>query len=265
VNPNLHRFAILVAVCALLLVVSGVVVTAQAPDRSFEPAHKLTGEAVGTLAVVLAVWLIVAIPTTGVRLLGGLIVALTAAAAVSGTVPATAGSTALHATVAQLFFALTWAAVVVTSRGWTEDKEPVKDQGWPSLRSLAVVMPVFVMLQVGLGAMVRHAAGDVVLWHLAGAMVVALLILCECMFVTQPYPKHTTLRPAASLLLALTCTQVFLGIARYTVLMINKASPMVNLLSGGAHVAVGAMTLAATLGLSLQIRHNVFRPAPAPE
>jgi heme A synthase len=265
VNPNLHRLAILVAVCALLLVVSGTIVFTMAADRSLEPAHKLSGEVVGTLAVVLAIWLMVAIKTTGARVLGALMVAMTAVTAVFGAMPATPNSTALHAGSAQVYLALLWAAVVVTSRGWTEDCVQVKDQGWPALRSLAMAMPVFVLIQVALGSMVRHNAGDVVLWHLAGAMIVALLILCECMFVTQPYPKHATLRPAANLLLAVTCTQVFLGIARYTVLMINKFSLTVNVISAGAHVAVGAMTLAATLGLSLQIRHNCFKAPPEAE
>jgi hypothetical protein len=261
-NPNLHRLAIVVAVLALLLVISGAIVTTQAPDLSFKPIHQHAAEGIGTLAIILAIWLIVTTP--GARVLGGLLIAMTAATSVLGALPENPNSGTFHATAAQILFALTWAAVIVTSRGWTEGKDLVPDQGWPSLRSLAVVMPVFVLIQVGLGAAFRHKAMGV-MPHLVGAMIVALLILCECLFVSQPYPKHGTLRPASNLLLGMTCAQVFLGIAVFTVLLINTASPMVLLLSTAAHVSVGAITLAAALGLSLQIRHNVFKPAPEPE
>jgi len=257
--PVLHvnRFAILVAVCALMLLVSGGVVTTQAPDASFQPLHKMVAISVSVLGLGLAVWLL------AVRSfwLGGMLLVVEGVTGMLGSGEASPDRGTFHATLAQVFFALIWAAVVVTSRGWTEGKGPVPDQGWPSLRSLAVVMPVFVLIQVGMGAAFRHKAMGV-MPHLVGAMVVALLILCQCLFVTQPYPKHRTLRPAANLLLALTCTQVFLGITVFTVLLINTASPTVLLISTVAHVAVGAMTLAATLGLSLQIRHNVYPKPP---
>jgi hypothetical protein len=266
VNPILHRFAILVAVCALLLVMSGAIVTTQGPDSSLKPLHQIFAVAVSVLGLGLAIWLM----TIRSFWIGGLILVAEAATGMLGSGPASAERAALHAMLAQVFIAMTWAAVVVTSRGWIEGKDPVPDQGWPSLRSLAIVMPVLVLAQVGLGAAVRHKA-DVVLWHLAGAMIVALLALCECMFVSQPYPKHGTLRPAANLLLGVVCTQVFLGIAVYAVRLTLNDVPYPQLTGGSAdalllstvgHVTVGALTLAATLGLSLQIRHNVFPKPP---
>jgi hypothetical protein len=258
VNQNLHRFAILVALGSLLLIASGAIVSTLAPaDTSYQPLHKMFAIVMSVLGLGLAIWLLAARSLW----LGGAILLVEGLTGMLGSGASTPDRGTLHATLAQAFFALTWAAVVVTSRGWEEKKEPVPDQGWPSLRSLAVVMPVFVLIQVGLGAAFRHKAMGV-MPHLVGAMIVALLILCNCLFVSQPYPKHPTLRPAANLLLAITCTQVFLGIAVLTVLLINTATQTVLLLSTAGHVSVGAMTLAATLGLSLQIRHNVF---PKPE
>ena len=265
-NPNLHRFAILVAVCALLLVISGAIVTTQGPNSSFKTLHQVFAIVVSVLGLGLAIWLMAARSFW----VGGLILAAEGATGMLGSGAASLERSAFHAALAQVFIAMTWAAVVATSRGWTEGKNPVPDQGWPSLRSLAIILPVFVLAQVALGAGVRHKA-DVVLWHLAGAMVVALLILCECMFVSQPYPTHRTLRPAANLLLAVVCTQVFLGIAVYAVrltqgdvayALLSPSGADVLLLSTVGHVTVGSMTLAATLGLSLQIRHNVFPKPP---
>jgi hypothetical protein len=261
VNPNLHRFAILVAICALLLVVSGAVVTTEKTEASdytpMQPLHQIVAVAVCVLALGLAVWLMIARSFW----IAGMILVTAGITGGLGSAPPSPNGGTLHATLAQIFFAVCWAAVVVTSKGWAERKEPVPDSGWPSLRSLAVVMPVLVLIQVGMGAAFRHKAMEV-MPHLVGAMVVALLILCNCLFVTQPYPKHPTLRPAANLLLAITCIQVFLGIAVFTVLLVNTASATVLLASTAAHVSVGAMTLAATLGLSLLIRRTVFPKPP---
>jgi heme A synthase len=59
--------------------------------------------------------------------------------------------------------------------------------------------------------------------------------------------------------------QVFLGISVFTLesMGMEKALPMVMLTV--AHVAVGALTLATSVVLAIQIRRNVCKPAPEEE
>jgi heme A synthase len=140
------------------------------------------------------------------------------------------------------------------------------DAGWPSLRSLAVITPIFVLGQVILGAAFRHKTGGLT-WHIVGAMVVSLLVLLLGMFVMQQFPKHQALRPGAIAMLSLVLLQVLLGIAAITTEMLASSNtvPASVTHSTAAHVAVGSLTLAATLVLSIQIRRNVQKPAEEPE
>jgi heme A synthase len=137
----------------------------------------------------------------------------------------------------------------------------VFDQGWPSLRSMAVATPVVVLTQVMLGVAFRHKAAGLT-WHIVGAMVTALMVLILGMCVMQAYPKHRVLRPAAIALLCAALVQVLLGIATITVEMLapDNAVPASVVFSAMAHVAVGAVTLAASLALAIQVRRNVQRP-----
>jgi cytochrome c oxidase assembly protein subunit 15 len=161
-----------------------------------------------------------------------------------------------HACLAQLFFSVTVAIAVFTSKRWQEGPEVVEDYGWPSLRSLAIVTPVLVLLQIGLGAGFRHRAFGL-MPHVIGAMIVPLAILLTAVFVLNQFPKHRALRPAAVALLAITLFQVFLGIAAY-IARINAAEfPLAMVLTTVAHVATGGLTLAASVVLGIQIRRNV--------
>jgi hypothetical protein len=55
--------------------------------------------------------------------------------------------------------------------------------------------------------------------------------------------------------------QVFLGIGALTMRMINTTDTPTVILVTGAHVAAGAITLAANVALSAQIRYHVV-PKP---
>ena len=86
------------------------------------------------------------------------------------------GLSILHACVGHLLFAATVVAVVLSSPGRSKGPDTVIDAGWPSLRSLSMITPVFVLVQILLGASFRHKAMGV-MPHIAGAIIVALLIL----------------------------------------------------------------------------------------
>jgi cytochrome c oxidase assembly protein subunit 15 len=276
----LHRYAILLAVCTLFLVVAGASVTSKEAGLSvpdwplsygqvmpqmtggvfFEHGHRMVATLVGFLTVILAIWLarvetrkwmktlgFVALGAVIVQGgLGGLTVKLLLPPAVSIS----------HACLAQLFFSTTVAIAVFTSRSWLAGAELVEDHGWPSLRSLAMVTPVFVLMQIALGAAFRHRAIGV-LPHVLFSMVVTLVVLFTSTFVLHQFPDHWALSTAAKALLGITFLQVMLGVAAYYTRLQAAQQPLEMVLTTVAHVATGGLTLASSVVLSIQILRNV--------
>ena len=267
----LFRFAILVAVCVLLLIASGSAVTgnlleplASPPGGLFSQAgHQEFAIVAGGLALALAVWLIAA--GGGLRQAGFLIGLLVLVEGGLGTPSLQArfspGLPILHACVAQLLFAATVAAVVLSSPGRRGGPDTVVDAGWPSLRSFSVITPVLVFVQILLGVAFRHKALGV-MPHIAGAILVALMILFTGICVMQQCSQHRSLKAAAVTLMTAAFSQVFLGIAALTMRMINSTDTPAVILVTGAHVVAGALTLGANVALSVQIRYHVV---PKPE
>ena len=254
----LHRYAVLVAAFTLLAILSGAWVTSTraVPVAPTAPAkiHLAISAAAALLIIVLAMCLMFGRS----RALGWMLLA----AGISQGVLGLASAAITHAVLAQILFAIAVMAVVCTSESWEAGPDLVFDQGWPSLRSMAVAAPVVVLAQVMLGAGFRHKAIGLT-WHIVGAMVVALTILILGMCVMQAYPQHRVLRPAAIVLLCVALTQVLLGITAVTteIMAPDNAVPASVIFSTVAHVAVGAATLAASLALAVQIRRNVQKPA----
>jgi len=260
-NPWLHRLAILVAVCALLLIIDGAMV---GPETQSTPSmlstHRVAATAVSVLTLGLALWLIFTDARPPARRLGWLTLAIVILQdsvghnAVLSMFPRTAGIA--HALLAPLFFADLTAIAIATSPAWSRGPELVSDYGWPSNRSLAIMTPVLVLLQILLGAAFRQKALTV-LPHVLGAMFVALVILLESIFVLQQFPAHRALRPAAKTLLGVAFAQVFLGLTALIIKSMADETAAPVIATVAAHVTGGAVTLAATIVLSMLIRRNV--------
>ena len=260
-NPWLHRFAILLAVCALALIADGAVVgSGTQPALSTVAMHLTAAITMSLLTVALVLWLILADSRPEARLLGSITLAIAALEGVVGIssvqsmVPRTAGIA--HALLAQLFFAALVAIAMVTSQAWSRGSEYVNDYGWPSNRSLAILTPIMVLLQIALGAAFRQKALTL-LPHVLGAMFVALVILLEGIFVLQQFSAHRALRLAAKTLLGVAFGQVFLGITALTMKSMADDTVPAVIATVAAHVTGGALTLAATIVLSILIRRNV--------
>jgi cytochrome c oxidase assembly protein subunit 15 len=230
----------------------------------FETGHRMVATVVGILTIGLAIWLTRVERRSWMRKLGWV--------AVGGVVfqGLLGGATVLllqpppisifHACVAQLFFSLTVAVAMFTSRSWQAGPEFVDDYGWPSLRSLAIFTPVMVVGQIALGAAFRHRAFSL-MPHIVGAMIVPIAILITATFVLHQFPSHGALRTAAKTLLGITLAQIFLGIAAYYARLQAAENPLAMVLLTVAHVAGGGLTLASTIALSIQIRRNLRVPA----
>jgi cytochrome c oxidase assembly protein subunit 15 len=276
----LHRYSVALAVCTLFLVVAGASVTSKQAGLSvpdwplsygqvmpemtggvfFEHGHRMVATFVGLLTIGLAIWLSRAEQRSWMRklgwislgavivqgLLGGLTVRLLLPPAVSVS----------HACLAQLFFSTTVAIAIFTSQSWQNGAETVEDYGKPSLRSLALLIPALVLVQIALGAAFRHGAMTVIP-HILGAMVVAAAILIVCAFVLHQFPEHRALRPTAVTLMAVTSVQVLLGIGAYYTRLEALRNPLAMVILTVAHVATGALTLASSVALAIQIRRNV--------
>jgi heme A synthase len=260
-NPWLFRLAILLAITALLLIIGGAMVgPGTQPTPAALSAHRIAAAAVSLLTLVVTLWLIFKDSRPLARRLGWITLAIAVLqdsvghATVLTRVPITAGIT--HALMAPLFFVATAAIVVVTSPGWSRGPEYVSDYGWPSMRSLAIMTPIVVVLQILLGAAFRQKALTL-LPHVLGAMFVALVILLESIFVLQQFPTHRALRPAAKTLLGVGFGQVFLGLTALIMKSMADETAAPVVITVAAHVTGGALTLATTIVLSILIRRNV--------
>jgi cytochrome c oxidase assembly protein subunit 15 len=179
----LHRYAVLVAACTLLLILAGGMVTSTGsglsvpdwpttygynmftfPIRSwvggilYEHGHRLIASTVGMLTIGLALWLWLRDPRGWVRRLGAIgLAAVTLQGVLGGLTvlyflpaPVSIG----HAGLAQLFFCVSVSLALFTSRAWlTPPSAPIDD---PMLRRLSLATVAILYAQILLGATMRH-------------------------------------------------------------------------------------------------------------
>src|ERR1700683_1613669 len=151
-SPWLHRYAILVALCALVAIATGAIVTslvrpiAATPAASINPAFEFWHSIIGSAALVFMLGLVI-----GIRSQLGWIgfSAAVLGAALHQFAPI------LHAVLAQIFFGAVVGVALTTSASWKRGPEPIEDSWRPSLRSLALAIPTIVLLQSTLGASYR--------------------------------------------------------------------------------------------------------------
>jgi heme A synthase len=249
-----HRYALLLAVLALIVIALGAFLTgeirtlpgAPAPSTvtaaSLEQAHRIAGYAVAILTLGLTIW---------AANLAGLLALGTALDIIFGSVPV------VHAFGAQVLFAVVIAVAVQTSKSWQAGPKPVESP-WRPLRTLSMLVPFFVLLQIWLGAEFRHNAMNVV-WHILNALIVLLVILIAGVFVLRHYPEHPTLRPAALALVIVTGVQVLLGFSVYLVLLMSENNNPGLVITGVLHVIGGALTLAASVVFAMQMQRNLIQ------
>jgi heme A synthase len=250
-KPWLHRFAILVIVLMFLLIGAGAALTSNIrglPGTNPGPVgtapglrqfHVFFAVGVALLTVALAIF---------VRSTMGWIAL--AAVIVEGGL-GSYGAIA-HAIVAPILFAGLVAIAVQTSDSWSRPPVPANDL-WPPLRTMSILAPILVVVQIILGAAFRHNATGVV-WHILDAGIVLLLIMVLGMCVVRQFPEHPSLSPAAVWLLVITGVQVLLGFTVYMVILIVSANNATLIVSSVLHVMTGALTLAASVVMLLAIK-----------
>jgi cytochrome c oxidase assembly protein subunit 15 len=219
---------------------------------------------VGMLTIVLAAWLWKREPRRWVKRLGAAALATVVAQGVLGGITVlfflpTAISVS-HACLAQIFFCLTVTLALVTGERWKQPASPALDQGAPPLGQLAIFTVAAIFLQLAMGAALRHK-GFGITPHLGGAGVVTFMVLWTLYrVISQHAGQPAVMRPAGTLA-ALLVAQLALGAASYYVRWVTRDAPqplpeMVWVTV--AHVATGALTLAASVWLALEARRGLI-------
>lgn len=288
-HAGLHRWSVLLAFCTLLLVVAGGLVTSRdaglsVPDWPlsygklmppmeggilYEHGHRMIATTVGLFTIVSMIWLLWVEKRRWLRWLG--VIALLAVI-VQGVL---GGMTVLlllpwwisssHASLAQLFFSTTVAIAIFTSRGWLRSPRIVEEEPQYPIRVWSIAAPVCVLAQLSLGAAARHKAiGSI--YHIAFSPFVTGVVVWVALRILLHYAQNLELRTGALTLIGVTLTQVFLGIAAYMsrIAYADAVQPMPLMVTFTVlHVAVGALTLAASVCLAILVRRNVPSPAAA--
>ena len=256
-NPWAHRCAIILAVLALIVIAMGALLTGEirtfpgaAPSAvsapSLEQAHRIGGYVLALLTFLLIS------PRRTSRVIVRDILPMMVF--IESLVPR---NPMVHALLAPIVFSLIVVVAVITSKSWQAGPSPV-ESSWGPLRGLGIAVPVLVLMQIALGTAFRHNAMGV-LWHILDALIVLAVVMVAGVFVLRTYPEHPSLRPAALALLIITGVQVLLGFSVYLVLLMSSENNTGLIVTGVLHVTNGALTLAASVILAMQMQRNLIQ------
>ena len=231
----------------------------------FEWSHRMVAGSLVVLTLAIAIWTLLVERRSWLRKL---------ALAAFGTVIAQAilgGMTVLflqppavstaHAAVAQTFFCIAVSIALFTGRRWVEEVPRIElDTRRPGLFTLTLLSIFVLYVQLVLGGMFRHHG--MTWWpHVAHAVVVAVVLTWTAVRAITVHAKIEAIRKPAIILLSLLITQLCLGFAAFLTRVawgrdsVQPELPMVA--STVAHVAVGALLLATTVVLAIQVWRHV--------
>ena len=224
------------------------------PYYSLGQAHAWLGATVAILTIALAIAIQKSEKRVWLRRMAWIAVAAVAVQAIIGLqpLPQPPAFRIVHAIIAQLFFPMTAIMAVCTAAKWGQPAKPVESGAF--LRILTGCTPVAVLAQVALGTLFRHGALGVGP-HLIGAFLAAFFILGLALPVIYR-PEHSSLHVATRCCLTIAAVQVFLGFALFSMEAMD-VDPSAVILITIVHAATGALTLTATVAISVLIRRSI--------
>src|SRR5579863_7065522 len=286
-NPAHHAFAIFTACATLVVITAGALVTSNdaglsVPDWPtsfgylvkvphfvggvrYEWSHRMVAGTLVSQTLAIAIWTLLVEKRRWLRwlavgafctvivqaILGGLTVLLFQPPAVSTA----------HAAVAQTFFCIAVAIAIFTGQRWIEEQPRVEfDQRRPSLFTLTLLSIFVLYVQLILGGMFRHHGLS---WwpHVLHAVVVSVVLAWTAIRALSVYSQIEAVRRPAILMLSLVIAQLCLGFTAFLTRVawgkdaVQPELPMV--VSTVTHVAVGALLLATTVILAIQVWRHV--------
>jgi cytochrome c oxidase assembly protein subunit 15 len=231
----------------------------------YEWSHRMVAGTLGMLTLAIAIWTLLVERRRWLRWLaiGALCTFVTQATLGGMTVlffqPPWL-STA-HATVAQTFFCIAVAIALFTGRRWIEEPSRVDfDSRRPSLFTLTLLSIFLLYVQLILGGMFRHHGMS---WwpHVVHAVLVAFVLSWTAIRAISVYSDIDAVRRPAILMLSLLIMQLCLGFTAFLTRVAwgrNAVQPELPMVASTvAHVAVGALLLATTVILSIQVWRHV--------
>jgi cytochrome c oxidase assembly protein subunit 15 len=288
----LHRYATFVATATFFLIIAGALVTSNdaglsVPDWptsfgtfrmprmvggvKFEHGHRMVAGTVVIFTLILALWLWRSEPRRWVRRLGAISVLTILAQAILGGITVLfflpVDISVAHACLAQAFFCIMVSLALFTGADWRWDEPKVKETSAVSLRRLATVTTVLIFIQLMMGAAFRHH-GFGIIPHVVGAGLVTIAVVWMLVRVLSEFRSESRLTRSIYLLTGLLVAQVALGVGSYWELWTNQNPPQPMppvVLVTTAHVAVGALVLAASLAATFQAYRFVAAPDAPPE
>ncbi|HUK43341.1 MAG TPA: COX15/CtaA family protein [Candidatus Bathyarchaeia archaeon] len=238
----------------------------------YEHGHRMFAEFIGLLIIAVAVWTQRVEARKWMRVLGWTALAAVIAQGIIGGITVKLGllwwTSTAHATLGQMIFCIVVAMALFTSRGWLRGGKPIAERElWPSTPTLAAIAAACVWVQLILGAAFRHF-GMKLLPHLIGACVVTAVLCWTVVRVLSLYGKVDLLRNLAQLILGLLMVQLGLGFSAYLTRLRwghDAVQPwQIMVVATVAHVAWGALVLAATVVLAIQTRRMISVRAEEP-
>jgi hypothetical protein len=168
-------------------------------------------------------------------------------------------SSAAHAALAA------YAALALASVGANRVSEvlPIggrRDRSWQAAVALAGV--VLLILQIALGALVRHHLIGYG-WHLLVAGLAALSILVPAVAVSQDARAATVLKRAATLAIASLLVQLSLGVLVLFMILTGSANVYAWLVATVAHVVAGTIALLGAAWFAAVLRDPIHRTQEA--
>ena len=296
-NPWHHRIAVFIAIVTFFVIIAGALVTSEdaglsVPDWPtsyghflrlppwvggivFEHSHRVIAFFTGTCTLVIAFWTLFVERRRWMKVLAFGALATIIVQGILGGVTVLhflppAVSTA-HAVIAQTFFCIAVAIAVFTGRKWVEEApQLVADTGHPKLLVLCFYSIFILYVQLILGAMFRHHGMP---WwpHVVNAVTVTIILAWTGVRAMRSFRDVPSLKQLGIALHSLLLVQLLLGVASYyTRIVLGSESPQPEpsmIAATVAHVAVGALLLAVTVVLTIQVwRHvTVCRPQSAIE
>ena len=275
----LHRYAVLTATFVFLLLIAGGLVTSTdsglaVPDWPlsygtwfppmvggilYEHGHRMIAAVVGIMILILAGWLWTVEPRRWVRLLGYCALAAVLVQALLGgltvllLLPPTVSIA--HACVGQTVFCLVVCLARSTAPHWSEAPVRIQDPGHPPLRALALAVALLAVLQLFLGAIIRHTGAGLTL-HVAGAMTVVLMAGWLAWRVRRFKHRDPHWSSHVKRLLGLLLTQLVVGLLVFT----HRGA--IGLRT--AHVIIGALILAHAIVLAWDLLRSTTSAVSVP-
>lgn len=286
-NRGHHRFALILACWTFLLIIAGALVTSNdaglsVPDWPtsfgslykiprlvggvrFEHTHRMIAQGAGLLTIILVIWTARAEKRRWMRNLAYAALGTVIAQGVLGGItvlfylpPAVSSA---HAALAQTFFCIAVVMAMCTGKRWIEEQPRVEfDQRRPSLFTLTLLSIFVLYVQLLLGAMFRHHGLS---WwpHVLNAVIVSFVLAWTAVRALSLYAQIEAVRRPAIVMLSLMITQLCLGFAAFLTRVEwgkDAAQPELPMVvSTVAHVAVGALLLATTVVLAIQVWRHV--------